>query len=422
MPELRQIQQQVEALRKTSETARRNAIHALRQYKEGDFDPLPNSVVNSAVDSLLKCAVNCTSQPIIRHEIAIVLGNIGPRAKAAVPHLIEWLTDAYPNPVREASAGALGKMGREARGAVAGLIQVLGSGRSALILQAVRALGSIGCADQRVKAALTDCWLQPLPSQQLQVQVGIALCKLGIDAKGLKRSLANALIVNQEASIRKAACEALSWCGENDSDVVPALLLAALNDKNEDVRHSADAALAHMGVKREKAIGICAKQLAESVYAETALRKSGPTAVPALMKALDREDPIVREKATRILGCLGESASQAIPALTKALKARDNNIRLAAAKGLWSIGKQAELVVPVLVKLLDEEPYSAVEAADARRNYLQTVIEALWRIGPAATAAIPRLQVKARDKNRLVKESALSALKAISPTLEVKAR
>ena len=60
------------------------------------------------------------------------------------------------------------------------------------------------------------------------------------DAKGLKRILANALIVNQEASIRKFASEALAWCDEDDTDVVPALLLAALNDKNDEVKAAAD--------------------------------------------------------------------------------------------------------------------------------------------------------------------------------------
>ena len=46
---------------------------------------------------------------------------------------------------------------------------------------------------------------------------------------------------------------------------------------------------------------------------------------------------------------------------------------------------------------------------------LQTVIEALRRIGPPGKAAIPALMAKTKDKNRLVSESAISALKVIAP-------
>ena len=53
-------------------------------------------------------------------------------------------------------------------------------------------------------------------------------------------------------------------------------------------------------------------------------------------------------------------------------------------------------------------------------RYLQTVIEALWRIGPPAKAAVPALTHKAKDKNRLVSETAVSALKEIAPAVAIK--
>jgi HEAT repeat protein len=169
------------------------------------------------------------------------------------------------------------------------------------------------------------------------------------------------------------------------------LLTAALNDKDEKVREVAEAGLAQLHLSHEKAIHLCLKQLKDSCYAETALRNSGQLAVSALIKALGTKDSGTREKAARTLGCLGESAAEAIPALTLALHDKDLDVRLAAAKGLWNITKNAEVVVPVLVGLLEENGAVASDAGELRRRYLQTVIEALWRMGPAAKGAIPAL-------------------------------
>jgi len=75
-----------------------------------------------------------------------------------------------------------------------------------------------------------------------------------------------------------------------------------------------------------------------------------------------------------------------------------------------------DLAVPVLVTLLKEKPPVDDDAGEARRMFLQTTIEALWRIGPPASAAVPALQRMTKEKNRLVSESAIEALKKIQPT------
>src|SRR5438552_7949968 len=41
---------------------------------------------------------------------------------------------------------------------------------------------------------------------------------------------------NQDSALRQSAAEALAWCDKNAVDVVPALLTAALHDKDEKVR------------------------------------------------------------------------------------------------------------------------------------------------------------------------------------------
>ena len=193
------------------------------------------------------------------------------------------------------------------------------------------------------------------------------------------------------------------------------IAIPALNEEDEDLVRLAKAGLDQLKLTQEKAIHLCAKQLKDSLYAEAALRKSGPLAVPALIEALDMEEASAREKAARTLGGMGEAAAAAVPALTKVLADKNLEVRLAAAKSMWQIAKNAELVVPVLADLLKGKWSSAADVAEQRRRFLQSVIESLCRIGPPAKAAVAALNEKAKDENRLIRESAQRALREIAP-------
>jgi HEAT repeat protein len=140
-----------------------------------------------------------------------------------------------------------------------------------------------------------------------------------------------------------------------------------------------------------------------------------------LIKALADADPVVREKAAKTLGSIGEPAAEAAPALAKALADRSSEVRLSSAKALWNITKQPEEVVPALAELLKGKMFPAPDDAEVRRRFLQSVIEALGRIGAPARAAIPSLLSKAKDDNRLIRESALRSLRQIDPVVVVKA-
>jgi HEAT repeat protein len=146
-------------------------------------------------------------------------------------------------------------------------------------------------------------------------------------------------------------------------------------------------------------------------------QRSGPLAIACLLETLGADEPHIREKAVRILGSLGEAAAGAVPELTALLHDSNREVRLAAAKSLWNITKNADRVVPALVALLQEKRTFAGAAPETRRRFWQTVMEALQRIGPAAKGGVPALTEKARDENRLVSESARTALKEISPAL-----
>jgi HEAT repeat protein len=422
MLDLVQLQQQIQALNKGDETLRREAIRCLKQQEAQDWAGAPPKVVNSLIDSLRQQLPKGQSgevkPPLVRQEVVTILGNIGPRSEPVIPQLMELLEPGVPDNLREAAAVALGKIGKEARVAVDKLIGVLGPEcRVPLAARVARALGEIGCAEQRVRTALVNLWLLPMDDQNSRAQIGIALCKLKIEARGLLPHLTKTLVATQHLGLRKAAAEALGWCSKNDLDAVPALTVA-LREEDEDLVRLANVGLEQMRLTPEKAIQVCARQLKDSLYAEAALRKSGPVAVPALIEALASDDAVAREKAARTLGSLGEAAAEAVPALTEALEDKHLAVRLAAAKGLWNVTKNADLVVPVLAELLKgkwSSTSSAPDAAEERRRFVQSVIESLCRIGAPAKAAVPVLNQKAKDDNRLIRESAQRALREIAP-------
>jgi HEAT repeat protein len=415
MLDLDRLHDHIQTLDKGDDASRQQAIHSLKLQEEQDWTTAPPKVINSLVKALQRQVRGEMEKPSIRQEIAIILGNLGPRAAPAIPQLIDMLQDGVPDAIREAAAAALGKIGKEANVAVDKLIALLSKGRPTLTVQVVRALSDIGCADQRVRTALVNLWLSSGQAQKILRQVAIALCKLKIEAKGLLRYLTSTLVAGQDASLRKAAAEALAWCSKDEVDVVPALLAAALHDKDEGVRLMAQAGLDQLRLSRAKAIDLCAAQLRESSYAEMALRYCGQDAAAALIDALQSQEPTTREKAARILGYFGESAIQAVPALKTTLRDKNLDVRLAAAKGLWIITRTADVVVPTLVDLLAEKWANTFDVWESRRRFVQSVVESLGRIGPPAHAAIPKLTTLAKNKNRHLSESALHALKEIAP-------
>jgi HEAT repeat protein len=106
----------------------------------------------------LRGAEGCGLQ--VRHQAAVVLGAIGPEAKAAVPALIDVLQqeDKY---FRSHGAVALGKIGREAGAAVPALIKALKDREEDVRREAAAALGRIGPGARAAVADLVELLKDP---------------------------------------------------------------------------------------------------------------------------------------------------------------------------------------------------------------------------------------------------------------------
>jgi tetratricopeptide (TPR) repeat protein len=112
------------------------------------------------------------------------------------------------------------------------------------------------------------------------------------------------------------------------------------------------------------------------------LAAQAPSQVPALVAALQQEEPEVRFGAAQTLGDLGPAGRPALGALAQALRDRNQGVRLQAARALWLIDQQVDNTVPVFVESIGaEDEVLCWIAADC-----------LGDIGPRAAAALPALQ------------------------------
>lgn len=128
----------------------------------------------------------------------------------------------------------------------------------------------------------------------------------------------------------------------------------------------------------------------------------GKPAVPALIDALQNQDPAVRNGAAIALGKIGKDASAAIPALKKALGDNDFQVRSSVMQALSFIDRKA--IVPFLIgELSSPEAWERYSATHALRTF-----------GKEAVAAVPALiKTIKEDKDNWVRTSAATALGTI---------
>jgi len=91
-------------------------------------------------------------------------------------------------------------------------------------------------------------------------------------------------------------------------------------------------------------------------FVTQAFGEMGPSAVPALTRALGDSSPRLREAAAYGLGMIGVVAAPAVPALTDLLGDPDVRVQWAAVMALGAIGPAAAPAIPALKKLRDQDP------------------------------------------------------------------
>jgi HEAT repeat protein len=156
--------------------------------------------------------------------------------------------------------------------------------------------------------------------------------------------------------------------------------------------------------------------------------ESGP--VPSIIKQLSNKDEEVRARAADQLGDFGPKAATAVPSLLTALNDTSPRVRGAVIHALGKIGPAARAAIPAVVAALEDPksecrcevpdaiqglggeaiPY-LLRSIDKNPPYVRAgAITALGKLGPKASASLPKIRPAFNDRDRDVRSAAAVAL------------
>jgi HEAT repeat protein len=371
----------------------------------------------------------------------LVISQIGPEAKEAVPALAKLISDKRPDVRREAIL-ALAEIGEGSAPAAPQLAAAIDDELTRL--PAIYALGRIGKLPPEAEAKVRG---YSKSKDRLLGTVSMwTLARVHSGDKQLLQEAATTLVEglkSEDAQVRKAAARALgtlqpgpevllpimekALAGADEKIVVDALdalaslgsqavprLIAAM--KHQRVRPRVVYILGQIGPDAAPATPALAECLADKNdavrrEAAMALAKIGPgakDAAEALAKALDDPEPAVAYGAAFALGKIGPSAAAAKPRLLKAIKSDDPSLALIAAWTLVQIHPTCKECTAAAMPLLTQ----GLKDSDAR--FRLGAVEALKSLGTRAKAAKPAIEALLHDENPQVREAASQALQAIA--------
>jgi len=290
-------------------------------------------------------------------RVAYALSRMGP---AAIPPLINALGENDLG-LRLAAAQALGSMGLAAHEAVPALVKNLGDGQDSVRDDTARALGLIGPeAGPALVRALQDA------DAHRRAGAAGALAQMEPPFHDGAREVEQAAAKESDPVVRAALFAALPKAGVAPEQCVT-LMLPAITDENETLRHAALNALLSARAVRQ-------------------------AAVPKLVPLLKNANPAIREHAARALGRIGPGAVDALPALFEVARGADGAAVYGEALG--EIGPKA---LPVLLDILQK----------GKPEEAKWVLRVLHNFGPPAA---PVLAEALKSNNPEMRVAAAGAL------------
>lgn len=401
----------------------------------------------------------------VRYFAARAIGELGKPEIEAIDALASVLHD-FDGGVRTNAGVALAKIGKRA---IPALMAVLNSLDFAAREEASRTLAEIGApAIRPLMQALGD------KRNHVRQSAGDSLGLMGTPAlpsliKTLKSDERTAARVAAASALAKsslrigAKSRARALCRAISAKIVPALL-AALQDKEWEVRESASIALGRIGgaaAAIPALITLCddAQQYVR-LSAQAALARIGRENCAALLERLHDENGGFCAEILEALAEIG-APDRAVPELVTALRDADRRVRIGAAgalwttganyaerngdgkdSGSWKLGAAAEKTVSALAGALADKEGEVrkraaaalaeigAEAAGATASLIATLsdaeVEVRWRaatalgcIGSGAKWAIPALiTLYQEDADEYLKERVAQALSRIDPQFD----
>jgi HEAT repeat protein len=316
-----------------------------------------------------------------RFQALVRIQDLGPKAAAATPELVELLSHEH-EPTRLEAAVALSKVGKAAvphlkkllgdaysekrRYVILVVISWLGPDASELAPQVIDVLADAKGTDLRKAAQVLDRLVPPRESIPALVKLlghnspdprasaTKAIARLGADAVP---PLLTVLADNNLAG-RVEAARALGLIGPAAKEAIEPLKkrLMAAGDKESELAKAAGQALGNIGPAAVPALSEALRAPHEQgrKHAVEALGKIGGPAVQVLMAAARANDADLRREAVVQLARLGGTDARVVPVVANALQDEDSQVRVRAIIGLKTMGKAALPAAPALVAALGD--------------------------------------------------------------------
>ncbi len=392
--------------------------------------------------------------PVVRALAAIALGRCEQRAASAIRDLIRNVAHADAE-VRSAAIRALGNVGPEDPAALAVLVPAIEDADESVATSAVEALGKWSRLPNEVAGPLLRYRRRPRAADSWRLQPAAAyrpLSKLESPGPEVIGELLEALR-SEDYHDAEQACEALGAIGPPAAAAIPDLVQAV---RPCPIVYSAVRALLRIGGEGLTRLN---QFLASSDRWQTVLAAFecfGAEAMPLLpaMRARLRTTSTEDSEAllVRAIQRLGPGATDAIPDLLNFVEARIRSERPSLYPALEVLAGHAERLAPhlprlvalwarpnlnwscrgligqILTRLAREVPAALDSLREILRGalsggvdeslqhgkdyFLQTVLDGLAVLGPAAAPAIPELLPLLEDPSWGVQEQAAQTLAA----------
>jgi HEAT repeat protein len=387
------------------------AVPGLVRALENDKVPYWACIVLREIGPAAKDAVPALTKAIkhpradVRREAVLALGAIGDAAKPAVPQIAETLGDEH---VRSAATFVLAQLGKIPADAETKIRANAKSDDKNLATISLWALAKAHPDDQALRREATEQIVASLKDQDPFVRVSAARALAALPpAPEITLPILEKALKEADADTAQYMLDALATMGPK---ALPRLIELL---KHKTLRVQVVYVLGAIGPAAAPAVEELTKLIGDKddqLATETilALGKIGPeakAAVPALVKAMEQEQCPNAHAIIFALGRIGPNAVTAEPQLLKAMKSKDQSLAVVAAWAVTKVSKsnQAAVAVPVLVAgLSDTLPETRIAAA-----------EGLSDLGPAARAAAPALKKAASDERKAVRDAAAKALQAV---------
>lgn len=447
----------VELLKDEDAQVRRQGVHAIMAIRPGPKVTVPLAVelledgdagvrlrvlnaISEAGPAALPSLIEALSNKKAAYWACLVLRDMGPAAKDAVPALTKLLDDPRPEIRREAIL-ALAAMEGDSEPAVPKIVALLKDPEVAVAATYALARNGFipGNAEEIIRRNISS------EDGLLSTTSLWALAKVHPDDASLRRDVTRKLIArlkDKDPFVRVQAARALAalppapeitepiWeeamkeadettmrhaldaFAQLGASAVPRLIMALQMEK---IRLEVVYILAQIGPDAAPAALPLARLLVdpneqiahEAALALAAIGPGAKAAVPNLLARLQRVEDANTPAIVYALGKIDPGAANAQPALANALKSEDPKVALAAAWALAQVdpptAERAGQLIPVLSRGLKSE------LAVVR----QGAAEALGRLGPLAKGAAPALEGVLKDEDPAVREAAEQALAAI---------